>query len=73
MRWGTWVARHRWWVPSVWAVVLVVAALSYPHLLRSLSASDYSVTGSDLATRRGTANWWLPHWLQHILPKIRLE
>ena len=49
VRWGTWVARHRWWVLSVWAVVLVVAALSYPHLLKSLSASDYSVTGSDSA------------------------
>jgi len=49
VRWGTWVARHRWWVLSVWAVVLVVAAVSYPHLLRSLSASDYSVTGSDSA------------------------
>ena len=49
MRWGAWLARHRWWVLSVWAVVLVVAALSYPHLLRSLSASDYSVTGSDSA------------------------
>jgi uncharacterized membrane protein YdfJ with MMPL/SSD domain len=48
VRWGTWVARHRWML-SVWAVVLVAAALSYPHLLRSLSASDYSVTGSDSA------------------------
>ncbi len=49
MRWGAWVARHRWWVLSVWAVLLVVAVLAYPHLLRSLSASDYSVTGSDSA------------------------
>ncbi|HEU4676932.1 MAG TPA: MMPL family transporter, partial [Motilibacteraceae bacterium] len=48
-RWGTWVARHRWWVLSVWAVVLVVAVLAYPHLLRSLTAADYSVTGSDSA------------------------
>ncbi len=21
----------------------------------------------------GTANWWLPHWLERILPRIRLE
>ncbi|MGN6244476.1 MAG: MMPL family transporter [Motilibacteraceae bacterium] len=48
-RWGTWVARHRWWVLAVWAVVLVTAVLAYPHLLRSLTAADYSVTGSDSA------------------------
>jgi hypothetical protein len=48
-RWGTWVARRRWWVLSVWAVVLVAAVLAYPHLLRSLTAADYSVTGSDSA------------------------
>ena len=21
----------------------------------------------------GTANWWLPHWLRHALPQVRLE
>ncbi|HEU4975131.1 MAG TPA: MMPL family transporter [Baekduia sp.] len=49
MRWGAWVARRRWWVLSAWAVILVVSALAYPHLLASLVASDYSVTGSDSA------------------------
>ncbi len=41
------MARHRWWVLSFWLVLLVAAALSYPRLLSSLVASDYSVTGSD--------------------------
>jgi RND superfamily putative drug exporter len=41
------VARRRWWVLSVWGVLLVAAALSYPHLVSSLVPSDYSVTGSD--------------------------
>ncbi|MEI6452186.1 MAG: MMPL family transporter, partial [Actinomycetes bacterium] len=46
-RWGIWVARHKWWVLGAWLVVLVVAGLSYPHLMANLSAPDYSVTGSD--------------------------
>ncbi len=49
VRWGTWVARHKWWMLGVWAVLLVAAVLAYPHLLKNLSASDYSVTGSDSA------------------------
>jgi putative drug exporter of the RND superfamily len=48
-RWGMWVARHRWWVLAVWIVVLVLAALVYPHLMNNLSAPDYSVNGSDSA------------------------
>ncbi|HEU4945697.1 MAG TPA: MMPL family transporter [Kribbella sp.] len=48
-RWGTSVARRRWWVLSVWTVLVIVAALSYPHLLSSLAAPDYSATGSDSA------------------------
>ena len=47
VRWGTWVARHKWWVLGAWLVLLVVAGLSYPHLMSNLSAPDYSVTGSD--------------------------
>lgn len=47
MRWGVGVARRRWWVLSVWGVLVVAAALAYPHLISSLVASDYSVTGSD--------------------------
>jgi len=49
VRWGTWVARHKWWVLGAWLVVLVVAGLAYPHLMANLSAPDYSVTGSDSA------------------------
>ena len=49
MRWGRWVARRRWWVLSAWLVVIVAAVLAYPHLLNSLVAPDYSVTGSDSA------------------------
>ncbi len=45
--WGVWVARRRWWVLSVWAVLFVAAAAAYPHLLGNLVASDYSVSGSD--------------------------
>ena len=48
-RWGRWVARRRWWVLSVWAVLVVGAALTYPHLLSSLASSDYSATGSESA------------------------
>src|SRR5512144_991952 len=47
VRWGEWMARRRWWVLSAWGVLMVAAALSYPHLMSSLVASDYSVTGSD--------------------------
>ncbi|HET9723176.1 MAG TPA: MMPL family transporter [Actinomycetota bacterium] len=49
VRWGTWVARHRWWVLGVWIMLLVGAVLVYPHLMDNLSAPDYSVTGSDSA------------------------
>jgi len=49
VRWGTWVARHRWWVLVAWAVVLVAAGAAYPHLASNLSAPDYSVNGSDSA------------------------
>jgi RND superfamily putative drug exporter len=34
-------------VLSAWAVLIVAAAVAYPHLLSSLVAPDYSVTGSD--------------------------
>jgi putative drug exporter of the RND superfamily len=44
-----WMARHRWWVLGVWVVLLVLAVLVYPHLMKNLSAPDYSVTGSDSA------------------------
>ncbi|MDC2946274.1 MMPL family transporter [Streptomyces heilongjiangensis] len=47
VRWSTWVARRRWWMLSFWGVVLVASAAAYPHLISSLAASDYSVTGSD--------------------------
>ena len=49
VRWGTWVAGRRWWVLGVWGAVVVASAVFYPHLLASLSAPDYSVTGSDSA------------------------
>lgn len=48
-RWGMWVARRRWWMLGAWGVLLVASALAYPHLMSSLVASDYSVTGSDSA------------------------
>ena len=47
VRWGVWVARHRWWVLGVWGVLLVASALVYPRLMSSLVPSDYSVGGSD--------------------------
>jgi RND superfamily putative drug exporter len=47
VRWGTWIARHRWWVLGAWFVVFIAAAVAYPHLAKNLSAPDYSVTGSD--------------------------
>jgi RND superfamily putative drug exporter len=49
VRWGTWVARHRWWMLGAWIAILVAAAIFYPYLMRSLVASDYSVTGSESA------------------------
>jgi putative drug exporter of the RND superfamily len=47
VRWGEWVARHRWKVLAVWGALLVASAAAYPHLVNSLVPSDYSVTGSD--------------------------
>ena len=44
-----WVARRRWWVLSVWGVLLVASGVAYPHLMSSLVPPDYSVTGSDSA------------------------
>ncbi|MGX1368579.1 putative membrane protein YdfJ with MMPL/SSD domain [Streptomyces canus] len=41
------MARRRWWVLSFWAVIFVASGLAYPHLISTLAASDYSVTGSD--------------------------
>ena len=46
-RWGTWVARRRWWVLAAWAVLILGSALLYPHLLASMTSPDYSVNGSD--------------------------
>ena len=47
VRWGTWVAHHRWKVLAVWGAVMIASGLVYPRLLSSLVPSDYSVTGSD--------------------------
>ncbi|MGE5272279.1 MAG: MMPL family transporter [Verrucomicrobiota bacterium] len=47
MRWGIWVARHRWWSLGFWTAVVVAAIVLYPYLMSTLVASDYSVTGSD--------------------------
>jgi putative drug exporter of the RND superfamily len=49
VRWGTWIARRRWWVLGAWLLLFIGAALAYPHLASNLSAPDYSVTGSDSA------------------------
>ena len=49
VRWGTWIALHRWWVLGAWLAILIAALLAYPHLNKNLSAPDYSVTGSDSA------------------------
>ncbi len=49
VRWGIWVARRRWWVLGAWVAILFAASASYPHLIRSLVATDYSVTGSESA------------------------
>jgi putative drug exporter of the RND superfamily len=49
VRWGTWIAHHRWWVLGAWIVLFLASAAAYPHLLSNLSAPDYSVTGSDSA------------------------
>ena len=49
MRWGLWVAAHKRQVLLGWLVLFIVAAAAYPHLMASLSAPDYSVTGSDSA------------------------
>jgi hypothetical protein len=39
-RWGSWVARHRWWVLGAWGVLLALTLLATPHLTRNLSAPD---------------------------------
>lgn len=49
VRWGTWVARRRWWMLGAWIAILVASTVFYPYLMRSLVASDYSVTGSESA------------------------
>ena len=48
-RWGEWMARRRWWVLGAWGAAVVASAVLYPHLMSSLVAPDYSVTGSDSA------------------------
>ena len=47
VRWGTWVARRRWWMLAAWAAILLASALAYPHLTSSLVPADSSVTGSE--------------------------
>ena len=49
MRWKVGGRHHRRSVLIVWAVALAAAIVSYPHLIASLVAPDYSVTGSDSA------------------------
>ncbi|MBJ8340801.1 MMPL family transporter [Antrihabitans sp. YC3-6] len=48
-RWGALVARHRRLVLSVWAVLLVLCALTYPRLEDRLTAMDFGVEGSESA------------------------
>jgi RND superfamily putative drug exporter len=49
VRWGTWVARRRWWILSAWAVIVVASGIAYRPLSNALVAPDYSATGSESA------------------------
>ena len=46
-RWGRLIARHRWIVLAVWAVLAVGSALMYPSFQNSLVGVNFSVPGTD--------------------------
>ncbi len=46
-RWGRLIAHHKRVVLSVWAIVLVACAASYPSLQRSLGAPNYGVDNAE--------------------------
>jgi RND superfamily putative drug exporter len=46
-RWGRAIARRRRVVLSVWVLVLIVCALAYPALKRSLGAPNYGIDGAE--------------------------
>lgn len=48
-RWGTTMARWRWWVIGAWLVVLVAAGAAYPVLQSRLIAPNYGVDRSESA------------------------
>jgi putative drug exporter of the RND superfamily len=46
-RWGRLVARSRWVVLPLWALLVIACVLVYPRLSQNLRGPDYSVTGSE--------------------------
>lgn len=46
-RWGRVIARYRWLVVAVWAIIAIGSALAYPILENSLVGVDFSVPGTD--------------------------
>jgi hypothetical protein len=57
MRWGTWVAHHKWWVLSTWTVLFVAAVLAYPHLISSLVAPMTQLLAGGAGTLVPSATW----------------
>lgn len=47
LRWGSFVAGHRWWFLLGWLVLIIGAGALYPSFTANQAATDYSVQGSE--------------------------
>jgi uncharacterized membrane protein YdfJ with MMPL/SSD domain len=75
-RLGRAAARRHWLVLALWAV-LIAAAIVGARASGGETVDVCSIPGSQseesIGELLGPANWWLPHWLDRILPRIEIE
>jgi hypothetical protein len=68
--------RRHWLVLALWAV-LIAAAIVGARASGGETVDVFSIPGSQseesIGELLGPANWWLPHWLDRILPRIEIE
>jgi hypothetical protein len=61
---------HRWKISAVGAF-LVIVLIGIAAGTGGEAADDFSAPGTE--TQLGDHAWWLPRWLDRILPNVSLE
>lgn len=79
------LARGRWWVAGAWFAIVLVSMPFAARQTEHLSGGGFEVPGSQSkavedALERDSAmqlmgrwNWWLPGWLDRVLPDLGFE